>query len=272
MRVRVWVAFGSVALQAMTAAAAPLPVGKAPTAVADPWREVEAFYKNALARHHVEGSSLLLVRDGKVANRAVHGLQDHDLGKPVTEDTIFHWASITKTFTGIAILQLRDRGLLSLDDPIVKYLPELGRCRNPFGDMSQVKLRHLMSHSAGFRAPTWPWGEGKDWEPFEPPRYEQVQAMLPYTELLFAPGSRFSYSNPGRRLPGPHHRGADERRLRGLRRQERPPAPRHVPQLLRQGAAAPASRTARTAISTTRRVCTRPASTSTRERRCRTAG
>ena len=50
-------------------------------------------------------------------------------------DTIFHWASITKTFTGIAIMQLRDRGLLSLDDPIVKYLPELRQVHNPHGDI-----------------------------------------------------------------------------------------------------------------------------------------
>jgi len=163
----------------------------------EPWREAEAFYRAALARHHIEGSSLLVMREGRVASRATHGLADRDAGRPVTEDTIFHWASITKTFTGVAILQLRDRGLLSLDDPVVKYLPELRQVHNPFGDMAQVTLRHLLSHSAGFRSPTWPWSEGKDWEPFEPPRYEQLQAMLPYTELLFAPGSRWSYSNPG---------------------------------------------------------------------------
>ena len=196
MRVRTLVTFATAALGALV----PL-VGAGPleprSGVTEPWREVEAFYRSALARHHIQGSSLLVVQGGKVANRAGHGLQDRDLGKPVTEDTIFHWASITKTFTGIAILQLRDRGLLSLDDPVVKYLPELRQVRNPYGDMSQVTLRHLLSHSAGFRGPTWPWSEGKDWEPFEPPRYEQLQAMLPYTELLFAPGSRYSYSNPG---------------------------------------------------------------------------
>jgi len=166
-------------------------------AVVDPWREVETFYRAALERHHIVGSSLLVLKDDRVAGRAVHGLRDREARLPVTEDTIFHWASITKTFTGIAILQLRDRGLLSLDDPIVRYLPELREVRNPFGDMSQVTLRHLLSHSAGFRAGTWPWGGDKPWEPFEPPRYEQVKAMLPYTELLFAPGSRFRYSNPG---------------------------------------------------------------------------
>ena len=46
-------------------------------------------------------------------------------------------------------MQLRDRGLLSLDDPVVKYVPELRQVHNPFGDMSQVTIRHLMSHSAG---------------------------------------------------------------------------------------------------------------------------
>ena len=59
-----------------------------------------------------------------IAASATDGFQDLDAKRPVDADTIFHWASITKTFTGIAIMQLRDRGLLSLDDPIVKYVPE----------------------------------------------------------------------------------------------------------------------------------------------------
>jgi CubicO group peptidase (beta-lactamase class C family) len=94
-------------------------------------------------------------------------------------------------------MQLRDRGLLSLDDPVVKYVPELRLAHNPFGDMSQVKIRHLMSHSAGFRASTWPWGGDKPWQPFEPTSWEQLVAMLPYTDVQFAPGSKYSYSNPG---------------------------------------------------------------------------
>ncbi len=106
----------------------------------------------------------------------------------VDEDTIYHWASITKTFTGIAIMQLRDRGLLSLDDPAVKYVPELREVHNPYGDISQVTIRHLMTHSAGFRAGTWPWGGDQPWHPFEPTRWAQVVAMMPYTELQFRPG------------------------------------------------------------------------------------
>jgi CubicO group peptidase (beta-lactamase class C family) len=98
--------------------------------------------------------------------------------------------------TGIAILQLRDRGLLTLDDPITRYVPELAQVHNPFGNTHAITLRQLMSHSAGFRSGTWPWRD-KDWQPFEPRSWAQLAAMLPYTEVQFKPGSRFGYSNPG---------------------------------------------------------------------------
>ena len=161
------------------------------------WSEVVAGYRAAVERAGIVGSSLVLVRDGRIAARANVGLQDRDRAVPVSDDTIYHWASITKTFTGIAIMQLRDRGRLSLDDPIVKHVPELRRAHNPFGDMSQVTIRHLMSHSAGFRSSTWPWGGDKPWHPFEPTSWEQLAAMLPYTDVQFAPGSKYRYSNPG---------------------------------------------------------------------------
>lgn len=80
-------------------------------------------------------------------------------------------------------MQLRDRGLLKLDDPVVKYVPELRSAHNPFGDMSEITVRHLMTHSAGFRNPTWTWRDGsKDWQPFEPRGWAQLVAMMPLFE------------------------------------------------------------------------------------------
>ncbi len=67
---------------------------------------------------------------------------------------------------------------------------------NPFGDTGAITLRQLMSHSAGFRGGTWPWRE-HEWQPFEPQGWAQLAAMLPYTQVEFRPGTRFSYSNPG---------------------------------------------------------------------------
>ena len=161
-------------------------------------QEFKMNYEAELRRSGIVGSSFYLVRDNRVIARELYGLADAERRRPVDEETIYHWASITKTFTGIAIMQLRDRGRLKLDDPVVKYLPELRAVHNPFGDMSEITIRQLMSHSAGFRNPTWTWrDDDKNWQPFEPRRWEQLVAMMPYTEVLFRPGSRFSYSNPG---------------------------------------------------------------------------
>jgi len=168
-----------------------------PAPAGDAWSRVASLYHQRVQATGIVGSSLMFVKGGRVVHKAFEGYQDRETKRPVDDDTIYHWASITKTFTGVAIMQLRDRGLLSLDDPAVKYVPELRQVHNPFGDMSQVTIRHLMTHSAGFRAGTWPWGGDQPWHPFEPTRWEQVVAMFPYTELLFKPGTEYRYSNPG---------------------------------------------------------------------------
>lgn len=183
-----------VALLTAAASSTLLTVG---VAAADPWPRVAAAFSAAVQRTAIVGGSLLVVKDGRVAGRANAGYQDLAAKRPVDDDTIFHWASITKTFTGIAIMQLRDRGRLSIDDPAIDYVPELRAVHNPYGSMAQVTIRQLMSHSAGFRAATWPWGGDQPWHPFEPTRWDQVVAMFPYTELLFRPGTQYRYSNPG---------------------------------------------------------------------------
>jgi CubicO group peptidase (beta-lactamase class C family) len=160
-------------------------------------REFKTFYEQSMRKNGIVGSSFMLINDGQVIAQEFFGLANQEKQQPVDEDTIYHWASITKTFTGVAVMQLRDRGLLKLDDPIIKYLPELGAVHNPFGDMSQITIRHLMTHTAGFRAATWPWGGDQDWHPHEPQYWSQLVAMMPYTEILFRPGSKFSYSNLG---------------------------------------------------------------------------
>ena len=159
-------------------------------------REFKAFFEQSMRGHGIVGGGMMLIGENQIIAQEFYGLANREKGQPVTESTIYHWASITKTLTGIAIMQLRDRGLVSLDDPITRYLPELQMVHNPSGQTSDIRLRHLMSHSAGFRESTWPWGGEKSWHPFEPREWSQIVAMLPYTEVAFKPGSRFSYSNP----------------------------------------------------------------------------
>lgn len=159
-------------------------------------RDFRELHRSETSRAQIAGSSFYVVRDGRTVAADHLGEQDADAHVPVDARTIYHWASITKTMTGIAIMQLRDRGLLTLDDPIVRYVPELAAVHNPYGDTGAITLRQLMNHSAGFRSGTWPWRD-HDWQPFEPKGWSQLVAMLPYTQVEFKPGSRFGYSNPG---------------------------------------------------------------------------
>ncbi len=171
----------------------------APPVHAQPAAGWEAFtkeFRGYVASDEIVGASVLVMRDGRVSARLDVGQQDRAAKISVNEQTIFHWGSITKSLTAIAVMQLRDRGRLSLDDKIVRFVPELRQLHDPFGGLDNITIRMLLSHSAGFRNGTWPYGDGKPWEPFEPTSWNQLVAMMPYQELLFSPGARYSYSNP----------------------------------------------------------------------------
>ncbi|HXW93328.1 MAG TPA: serine hydrolase domain-containing protein [Terriglobales bacterium] len=149
---------------------------------------------------HLDGSvggAYVVLERGQIIEFNSWGMADMSVKQPVDRNTVFHWASITKTLTAVSIMQLRDRGKLSLDDPILKYVPELARVHSEDNAIARVTIRHLLSHTAGFPGPTWPYREDKPWEPFEPSEWSQLVAMMPYQELAFAPGTKFQYSNPG---------------------------------------------------------------------------
>jgi CubicO group peptidase (beta-lactamase class C family) len=158
-------------------------------------------FESALKQHGIVGGGFALVRGQGRAQTIAFGEARAESHQRIDDATAYNWASITKTFTAIAILQLRDRGKLSLDDPAFRYVPELREVHDSFGSIDAITIRQLLTHSAGFRNPTWPWDcddpSNCDWQPFEPARWSQVAAMLPYTHIAFAPGSRWSYSNLG---------------------------------------------------------------------------
>lgn len=160
------------------------------------WPAYVRAFDQYVASDSIVGASTLVMRDGVVLARHHVGFADRERGQQVDEQTIFHWGSITKTLTAIAVMQLVERGRLSLDAPVTRFVPELRRVHNAHGSMDDVTVAMLLSHSAGFQAATWPWTRGRAWEPFEPTTWEQLVAMMPYMEIQFKPGTRYSYSNP----------------------------------------------------------------------------
>jgi CubicO group peptidase (beta-lactamase class C family) len=160
------------------------------------WPEFTRAFQAYADSDQVVGASVVLMKNGRVVARHEAGQANREKRIPVDSQTIFHWGSITKSLTAISIMQLRDRGKLSLDDRIVRWVPELRSMHDPFGMMDSITIRMLLSHTAGFQGGTWPYGNNQPWEPFEPTTWNQLVAMMPYQRLLFRPGSRYAYSNP----------------------------------------------------------------------------
>ena len=161
------------------------------------WRAFATELDSLAKADGVVGWSAVLVEDGKITARDDQGMADRERQLRVGPGVIFHYGSITKTLTAIAIMQLAEQKLIGLDDPVVKYVPELTQVHDPYGSMDSVTIRMLLSHASGFQNPTFPWRRYEDWEPFEPVEWSQLTGMMPYMSLRFRPGSRYGYSNPG---------------------------------------------------------------------------
>lgn len=171
--------------------------GQSDKKISEEIKAFDRFYQENAKKYGIIGSSFAFIHEDKLLDHQTYGTAHIANNYKVDKNTIYHWASISKTLTGIAIMQLRDRGQLKLEDPITKYVPELRQVHNPFGSMDEITIAQLLSHTAGFRGGTFPFGGDKDWHPAEPTKWSQLVAMLPYTEILFKPGSKYSYSNPG---------------------------------------------------------------------------
>jgi CubicO group peptidase (beta-lactamase class C family) len=146
---------------------------------------------DALMREYdgnVPGASLLVVRDGEPVVRRAYGLADVEAGVKATPATNYRLASVTKQFTATAILRLAEEGKLTLDDRLRQWLPTLPAATDA------ITIRHLLTHTSGLVD----YEDVLAAETKEQLRDADVLRLLESkNELVFAPGSRYSYSNSG---------------------------------------------------------------------------
>jgi CubicO group peptidase (beta-lactamase class C family) len=160
---------------------------------------LEALVAQQAAAQNIPGLAFGVVVDGDLAYAKGFGVADLGTRAPVDADTVFRIGSITKTFTSLAILRLRDAGKLSLDDPAARYLPELGALRYPTRDAPPITIRHLLTHTSGLpRLGNFSYAQS-DHDVTE----REVLAGLDRVTLQTPPGTAFSYSNFGVGLLGP---------------------------------------------------------------------
>jgi CubicO group peptidase (beta-lactamase class C family) len=152
--------------------------------------EVEKLFNASAER--MPGMVMGIIVDGELAWVKTAGVRETEGKAPVTPETVFRIASMTKSFTAMAILKLRDEGKLSLDDPAARYVPELANLPYPTNDSPAITIRHLLTHSEGFPEDN-PWGDRQLAQPDETMR-AWMKAGIPFST---APGTAFEYSNYG---------------------------------------------------------------------------
>ncbi len=129
--------------------------------------------------------SVLIAKEGEVLFSKGYGLAATDL--PNSPSTLYQIASLSKTFTAVAVMQLVEKELLHLDDPISQYFPD-------FPNGETITISHLLSHSSGIQDYLKGGSEfdySKEWNP------NDIVNTVSDSELEFTPGKSFSYSNTG---------------------------------------------------------------------------
>ena len=165
--------------------------------VAETATVVGSMFRAHAEREHLPGFAYGVMLDGDLVYSGAFGMANLEGEIPASTRTLFRIASMSKSVTAMAILQLRDAGRLSLDDPASDYVPELASLELLTADSPEITIRHLLTHSAGFPEDN-PWGDRQLAESDEMLR-DLVTAGV---SLSNAPGITYEYSNLGFALLG----------------------------------------------------------------------
>ena len=145
----------------------------------------------------IPGITVGLVYDQELIYANSFGVSDIETKEPLTVDVPFRMASITKTFTATALMQLRDAGKLKLNDPVKKHLPWFNISQR-FSGQPPITIWHLLTHTSGLpREADFPY-----WTDHKFPTMEQIKETLASQETIYPPGTQIKYSNLGMSLAG----------------------------------------------------------------------
>jgi CubicO group peptidase (beta-lactamase class C family) len=154
----------------------------------------DEYMKAAVAFDQFAGA-ILIARDGAPLISKGYGMANYELGVPNTPQTVFQIASLSKQFTAMAILQLRDRGKLELGDAACKYLEDCPAA------WQAITIRQLLTHTSGIHnfSSLPDWDEKLGLQTYTPASLVKVFRDVP---LDFPPGEKYRYSNSGYHLLG----------------------------------------------------------------------
>ncbi|MGN6164562.1 MAG: serine hydrolase domain-containing protein [Flavisolibacter sp.] len=157
---------------------------------------IDRLYKEHAVKNHFPGFVYGVVADGQLVYTGSTGLANVQTKTAATTSSAFRIASMSKSFTALAILKLRDEGKLKLDDAASAYIPEMKQIKYLTSDAPVITIRNLLSHAAGFPEDN-PWGDRQlaDTD-------KQLLDLIQEVSFSNVPGIAYEYSNLGFALLG----------------------------------------------------------------------
>jgi CubicO group peptidase (beta-lactamase class C family) len=190
----------SLALASPSLAASPPPPAIAATPDAALAARLDKVIDAAIAEQRLVGTVVLVARDGKIVYRRAAGLSDREAGRPMREDAVFRFSSVTKPFVSVTVMKLVEDGKLRLDDPVTRWLPDF-RPKLADGTEPVITLRQLLNHTSGLtyglaEGPSHPYhtlgvSDGIDLSGIS---LDENIRRLGQAPLTFPPGSAWRYS------------------------------------------------------------------------------
>lgn len=151
---------------------------------------VENAMQQMISKNEVAGAVTVVVSKSKVLHLECDGYADVAGKKPMTPDTLFWIASMTKPVTGTALLMLQDEGKFKVSDPVAKYIPEFANLKTPSGKPANLTITQIMTHTSGLGEATGP----------EAQKAKALADLVPLwlaAPMQYEPGSHWRYTQSG---------------------------------------------------------------------------
>ena len=152
-------------------------------------KHIEEFIQSYMDAYQIPGLAIALVEDNKMWTARAFGVKNIDTKEPITTESIFHMASVSKPFSATTVMQLVEKGKMKLDDPLIQYLPYF-RLDDP--NYKDVTIKQMLTHTSGI-----PDVRDYEWDKpqFDEGAAERYVRSLKTEKMIGAPGERWQYSN-----------------------------------------------------------------------------
>ena len=151
---------------------------------------IAAAMQEMVVKNEIAGAVTLVVTKDKLLHLETTGLADVAAKRPLTPDTLFWIASMTKPITGTAVLMLQDEGKLNVADPVAKYLPEFANLKTPSGKLANLTIAQCLTHTSGL-------GEAGGDAAKQAKTLADLVPLWLAAPMQYEPGAKWSYTQSG---------------------------------------------------------------------------